>query len=145
MKTLTIALLSTVTLVWAAGIALAGDPHLKPGLWEIHVKTVMQGMPFAPPPHTLKKCIKPEEANNPWRELQQNKAQKCRFSDLQIKGNRADWQMQCQGENTMAGKGFAVIDDPTHYHGSSDMTTKVDGNRMQIHVETTAHRTGSCP
>lgn len=145
MKKLTIALLSSAALLWAAGSALAAGPHLKPGLWEIHVKTVMPGMPFTPPPQTMKKCITPKDAQNPWRQLQENKQQQCRFSGLKFEGNRAEWQMSCQGQSAMQGSGTAIVDDPTHYHGTSDMTSEQGGMKMKIHVETKGHWTGACP
>jgi hypothetical protein len=105
-----------------AGVAFAGDLSIQPGMWEIHDKVVMKGVPYSSPPQTLKKCISPKEAKSILQDLQSSKQKNCHVSDVKVSGN----------------------DNPTHYHGVSDMTSTSGGTTMKIHVETTGRRLGSC-
>lgn len=127
------------------GTAFAAGTTIKPGLWEIHNKVAMHGAPYTPSSQTVKKCITAQEAKHFWHDLSNNKDKHCRLSDVNISGDRASWRMQCTGVGgQMHGKALAVIDNPTHYHASSDMTSTSGGATMKIHVETQGHRLGPC-
>lgn len=128
-----------------AGVAFAGDLSIQPGMWEIHDKVVMKGVPYSSPPQTLKKCISPKEAKSILQDLQSSKQKNCHVSDVKVSGNRASWRIRCSGGGgNMHGTAMTVIDNPTHYHGVSDMTSTSGGTTMKIHVETTGRRLGSC-
>lgn len=128
--------------VTVSAAALAGDLGIKPGLWEVHIKSVMRGMPFSPPPQTHRHCVTKKQARNAWRDMQGNK--NCRFSDIKIKGNRAEWHMQCTGEAAMQGAGFTVVEDPKRYHGVSNMVSHSGGETYKIRIETTGRWVGVC-
>lgn len=129
----------------SGGTAQAAGMMIQPGLWQIHDKLVMKGARYAPPARTMKKCITAREAKNFWHDLRNNADRNCRFTDVKIVGNRASWRMQCTGVGgSMHGRAVAVIDNPTHYHGTSDMTSTSAGTTMNIHVETRGHRLGPC-
>lgn len=131
--------LSSAGTAWAAGMSV------QPGLWQIQDKVIMQGAPYTPPAQTMKKCITAREANNFWHDLRNNSDKNCRFTDVRIAGNRASWRMLCTGVGgAMHGRALAIIDSPTHYHGSSDMTSTSGGTTMKIHVETKGYRLGPC-
>lgn len=131
--------------VSAFGVAFAGGASVQPGLWEIHDKVVMHGVPYSPPPQTYKECVTATEAKNFWRDLQHNKDKNCRYTDVKISGNRASWHMQCNGKGgATQGTATAVIDGPTRYHAASDMTSSAGGRSFKIHVETTGRRLGAC-
>lgn len=131
-------------LLASAGTAHAATPGIKPGLWEVHVKTVLPGMPFAPPPQTMKHCVRPAEARQGWRGLQSGGNKDCRFTDVKIESNRVQWRMRCTGKTAVEGKGHSVIDSPKRYHGVSDLVSHSGGESFTMHIETTGRWIGAC-
>lgn len=111
---------------------------IKPGLWETTMKTTMVGMPFSPPPQTGRICLSRKQAGHPWTQLQANKNQHCKFSNIKSHSNSVSWKAECDGKSGhMTGKGVIRYVDNEHTQGSMEMTMKSDGETMKMKMHTT--------
>lgn len=114
----------------AAGVLLlaltpvrAADP---PGiLWQTTSQMVMEGMPFSPPPTTLKLCQSAQ-----WNKPPPGGDPSCVTTNYQRVGNKATWTMQCSGEMPMTGTGEMTFADDGSYTGVINATA--DGMAMKI-------------
>lgn len=132
-------------LLWAAPLlglslcfaapALAAD-MMKPGLWETATTMEMPGMPFQPPPQTVRHCYTAQEV----REEPVPKDDNCKVSDLKSAGNKVSWKVECKGE--MAGKGEGQIT----YQGDSayEGWTRMQAQGMNMTMKYKARRLGEC-
>ncbi len=88
-------------LVTLSGYATA-EPDVHTGLWEITVKSKMQGMPMQVPAITHRQCITKEDLVP----KSQDPGQECTIEDHTVSGNTVTWRIRCvQQGNTMAGQG----------------------------------------
>jgi len=142
--TLRAAAMSLLALPLMAGAASA---RLEPGLWETTAKTEMVGMPFSPPPQTHRSCLTKQQSEHPWRQLQANKNEHCKFTHVKVDERSASWEMECDGQGGhMTGKGETTFADPKHMHGTMHMHMRAHGQDVTMKIETQAHWVGaSCP
>lgn len=104
----------------AAGAAMAAQPNIKDGLWEIPMKMEMDGMPGGGrPPQTMQHCVTPKDVQDPAAmNRSMDKSSRCEVTEHKMQGNTASWKMTCKGENmTSTGTGTAT------YSGTSYTTT----------------------
>lgn len=114
---------------------LAGTARIqiKPGQWETTVKTTMVGMPFSPPPQTGRICLTRKQIEHPWTQLQANKNQHCKFSDIKTHANSVSWTVECNGKGGhMTGKGMTKFVDNEHTQGTMEMIMQSDGENMKM-------------
>ena len=109
---------------------------MKPGLWEITTSMEMPGMPFQPPPQTMRHCYTAQEV----KEEPVPKDGNCKVSDLKSSGSKVSWRVECKGE--MAGKGEGQIT----YQGDSayEGWTRMQSQGMNMAMKYKAKRLGEC-
>lgn len=113
--------------------AQAADP---PGvLWETTSQMSMAGMPFTPPPQTMKVCTpkvwtKPPPGGDPT----------CVNSDYVRTGNKVTWTTQCSGQMAMTGTGEITFEGEDAYKGA--ITATADGMNMTINLS--GRKLGTC-
>jgi hypothetical protein len=113
--------------------ALADDP---PGvLWETTSQMVMEGMPMAIPPQTVKLCAARE-----WKSPPPGGDKSCVTSDFQQVGNKVTWTMQCGGQMPMQGTGEITFDGSDSYTGAIKATSQ----GMNLTIKLSGHKIGTC-
>jgi hypothetical protein len=133
-----------MTKQWQRGLAAAGTlmvltltPALatEPAgtLWQSTSQMVMEGMPFSPPPNTVKFCAAANSNQPP----PPPPGQTCTISNLQRSGNKVTWDTQCTGRTAMTGRGEITYDSPDSYTGEikftaegMTMTTRLSGKKI---------------
>ncbi len=111
----------------------AADP---PGvLWQTTSQMVMEGMPFSPPPTTLKVCAAAEWTNPP-----PGGDSTCVTTKFRRVGNKATWAMHCSGDMPMTGTGEMTWDGPDSYTGL--ITATAEGMTMMIRLS--GKKIGTC-
>ena len=111
----------------------AADP---PGdLWQMTSQMVMEGMPFSPPPNSVKICTAKE-----WTKPPPGGDASCVNTDFKRVGNKATWTMQCSGEMPMTGTGEMTFAADGSYTGV--ITASADGMSMKINLS--GKKIGTC-
>ena len=111
----------------------ADDP---PGvLWQVSSQMVMEGMPFSPPPNSVKVCTAKE-----WTKPPPSSDKTCVNTDFTRVGNKATWTMQCSGEMPMTGTGEITFEGTDSYTGAIKATA--EGMTMTIKLSGT--KLGTC-
>jgi hypothetical protein len=114
--------------------ARAEDP---PGvLWQSTSQMVMEGMPFSPPPNTVKFCAARDSSQPP----PSPPGQTCTISNTQHSGNKVTWDTQCTGEMNMSGHGEITYDTADSYTGAINFDA--EGTAMTIRL--TGRKIGTC-
>ena len=129
-----------------SGVALGGTLLLlvlaparadAPGvLWQSTSQVVMEGMPFSPPPNTVKFCAARDSSQPP----PSPPGQTCTVSNQQRSGNKVTWDTQCTGEMETTGHGEITYDSPDSYTGVIEMSA--EGVGMKINL--TGKKIGDC-
>jgi len=104
-------------------------------LWQTTSQMVMEGMPFSPPPTTLKLCKAKE-----WNKPPPGGDPSCVTTNYQRVGNKATWAMQCSGEMPMTGTGEMTFAADGSYSGVINMMA--DGMPMKIVIS--GKKIGTC-
>jgi Protein of unknown function (DUF3617) len=111
----------------------ADDP---PGiLWQMTSQMVMEGMPFSPPPNSVKVCTAKE-----WTKPPPGGDQSCVNTNFQRTGNKATWDMQCSGEMPMTGHGEITFEGTDSYTGAIDATAE----GMSMKIKLSGKKLGTC-
>ena len=131
-----------IRLVWLCMVCLmipawsvAAD-GMKPGLWEITTKVDMPGMPFQPPPTTVKHCYTAQEV----KESPVPKDNNCKVTDLKTTGSKTTWKVECTGEAAGKGEGEISYQGDSAYEGKTRMQTQ----GMTMSMQYKAKRLGDC-
>lgn len=103
--------------------------------WQTTSQMVMVGMPFSPPPQSLKIC-----AHATWTAPPPGGDSSCVTSDFQQVGNKVTWTMQCSGEMPMTGTGEITFQGTDSYTGV--INAMADG--MSIKINLTGTKIGTC-
>jgi len=115
--------------------ALAADT-MKPGLWEITSSMEMPGMPFQPPPQTMRHCYTPQEV----KEQPVPKDDNCKVTDLKSSSGKVNWKLECKGEVASKGEGQIAFQGDSAYEGWTKMQTQ----GMNMTMKYKAKRLGDC-
>ncbi len=111
----------------------ADDP---PGvLWQTTSQMVMEGMPFSPPPQTLKIC-----KSKDWNKPPPGGDPSCVTTDYQRVGNKATWAMQCSGDMPMTGTGEMTFEGTDAYTG----VIKATAEGMTMTIKLSGKKIGTC-
>ena len=137
--------LATVSIVAAVLLpvyAHAAAPNMKEGLWEITVRTEMQGMPGGMPPQTVQQCITQKELADPSRTTPGTQGDKrCKITDYKMQGNTASWKTACEGDMTGSG---TMTYAGSSYTGTQNMSMKHEGKTLNMTVNFTGRHLGDC-
>jgi hypothetical protein len=105
-------------------------------LWQTTSQMVMEGMPFSPPPNTVKICAARDAREPP----PPPPGQTCTMSNVQRSDNTVSWDTQCTGEMEMTGHGEITYDSPDSYTGE----IKFSAEGMTITTKLTGKKIGEC-
>ena len=105
-------------------------------LWESTSQMVMPGLPFSPPPTTLKMC-----RHAVWTQPPPGGDPSCVTSNYQVAGNKVTWTMQCSGQMPMQGTGEIVFQGTDKYTGA--ITATAEG--MTVTINLLGKKLGTCP
>jgi hypothetical protein len=124
----------------AAGPAL-GAPDVQTGMWEVHVKTEMPGMPMAIPPVTHRYCLTkkdlvPNSSPQP--------GQTCRMVDRKTSGNTVTWRVECNSNGYHSSGTGKIQFSGTRYHGEMTFHMNEGGQVMEMHQVMEGRRVGAC-
>ena len=118
-------------------IAIAPARADAPGvLWQSTSQMVMQGMPFSPPPNTVKFCA----AKNSTQPPPPPAGQTCTTSNTHRDGDKVTWDTQCTGEMDMTGHGEITYDGTDKYDGEMNMTAE----GVTITIKLSGVKLGEC-
>jgi len=135
MKRCAVCLLLPVLFLLLPGASAAAE-KMKPGMWEITSTMEMPGMPFQPPPQTIRHCYTAQD-------VQQSPVpsdSSCEVSSLKQSGNKVNWVVDCSGEMSGRGKGEIVYQGDSAYSGT--MSMEAEGMTMKTKYK--AKRIGDC-
>jgi hypothetical protein len=125
---------ATALLLVGFGPAQSADPAGV--LWESTSQMVMTGMPFSPPPRTLKVCTAAV-----WTAPPPGGDRSCVNTDFQRVGNKVTWKMECTGgDMPMTGTGEITFDGTDAYTGAINATA--DGVNVTINLS--GKKIGTC-
>jgi hypothetical protein len=131
---------------WQSGLVAAGSLILfafapvraeAPGvLWQTTSQMVMPGVPFSPPPNTVKFCAASEWTQPP----PPPPGQTCTQTNFQRVDNKVSWDTQCTGEMNMTGHGEITFESEDKYTGE----IKFAAEGMNITMNLTGEKIGEC-
>lgn len=128
------ALAAMAALFFALAPASAQDPG---DLWQTTSQMVMEGLPFSPPPTTLKICTARE-----WTQPPPGGDASCVTSNFtRVSPNKVTWTTQCSGEMPMTGTGEITFAADGSYTGAINATA--EGMTMKIVLS--GKKIGTCP
>ena len=128
-------------LLFASGTAFAQG--LEPGEWEFNAVTTSPLVTGAQN-NVFKRCIRKEDAENPERWMaQQSATGPCQLKPLERTADSMKWEVSCPKTNSR-GNGVARLTGPGTVESELQMTTEIQGYRIQTNTRTTGKRLGPC-
>ena len=120
------------------------SPNMTPGLWEINMKSEIQGMPggMGMPATTMRQCVRPADVQDSKRTVPQQDP-KCEMKDYKLEGNTASWRFECKGPETMSGSGNMTYSGNS-YSGTTKMSMKQQGRVINMNQSYSGKRLGDC-
>lgn len=120
------------------------SPNMTPGLWEITMKSEIQGMPggMGMPATTMTQCVKPADVQDSKRTVPQQDP-KCEMKDYKLQGNTASWRFECKGPEAMSGAGSMTYSGNS-YSGTTKMSMKQQGRVINMTQTYSGKRLGDC-
>ena len=116
---------------------------LEPGEWEFNAATttpLVTGTQYS----VFKRCIRKEDAENPERWMaRQSEAGPCQLKPLERTRDSMKWEVSCPKSNSH-GNGVARLTGPGTVESDLQMTTELQGYRIQTNTRTTGKRLGPC-
>lgn len=134
---------TTCLLAFCAATAQA-SPNMTTGLWEITVKSEIQGMPggMGMPATIMTQCVRPADVQDGRRTVPQQDP-KCEMKDYKLQGNTASWRFECKGPEAMSGSGSMTYSGNS-YSGSTKMSMKQQGRVINMTQSYSGKRLGDC-
>jgi len=116
---------------------------LEPGEWEFSAVTSSPLVTGAQN-SVFKRCIRKEDAENPERWMaRQSEAGPCQLKPLERTADSMKWEVSCPKTNSH-GSGVARLTGPGTVESDLQMTTEIQGYRVQTNTRTTGKRLGPC-
>jgi len=116
---------------------------LEPGEWEFNAATtspLVTGTQYS----VFKRCVRKEDAENPERWMaRQSEAGPCQLKPLERTADSMKWEVSCPKTNSH-GNGVARLTGPGTVESDLQMTTEIQGYRIQTNTRTTGRRLGPC-
>jgi hypothetical protein len=132
-------LVVTLALLAAPAVALAAEPQMTAGLWEISASMDMPSLPFKLPAQKVQHCYTKEEIARAESAVPQQQ-QDCRVEESRRVGNKLTWKVVCTGKNAGKGEGEIVFTSATSYDG----WMRFDSSGAVMTTRYTAKRLGDC-
>lgn len=129
----------TALLCWLSSATAA--PNMTPGLWEIQVRTEMEGMPMQMPAVTTRQCIREQDMVP----QTNTSGQECEILDQNISRDQVTWRIQCRSAE-MQGEGRGRIQYRGNtFEGQIDMSMAQQGmGPMNMTQRLQGKRVGGC-
>ena len=125
-------MIMSVSLLWALNI--------KEGQYQITSEVEMQGMPSSMPPVTSTQCITQQD----FVPVDPNNSQDCKIIDMQTKGNKVNWTMECsQQGNTLKATGTMTFHGDW-FEGVTNMKMGPEAGNMMITTRMKGKYIGPC-
>ena len=116
---------------------------LEPGEWEFNAATttpLVTGTQY----NVFRRCIRKEDAENPERWMaRQSETGPCTLKPLERTKDSMKWEVSCPKTNSH-GRGVARLTGPGTVESDLQMTTEIQGYRIQTNTRTTGKRLGPC-
>jgi len=140
---------STALAVAAAAVlsfpALAAEPTLRPGQYEMKTEMTMEGLDRQIPPTTMTHCYSDQDVKDYKKLAQegQGRNRDCEMTDMKSAANHVSWSMTCKSGTKGTG-------EMTYEAGGYEMTVHLEAaggphGPMKMKIHTTAKRLGDCP
>lgn len=114
-----------LALLFTLSFASQAADSLKPGQWEVTVKTSIKNAP-AIDPMQVQTCITPEQAS--LENMAKQPSKDCKMQNFKHTGSKASGEMVCTGNLQAQGKFEMTLDSDTAYHATSSLKgTSKDG------------------
>ena len=131
-----------MALIASAGPQLAIAAAIEPGEWEF-TSTWTSGLVPGPQRASFKRCIRPEEAQNPDKWMAEPSQQgDCKVTPGKKSDDSYTWTMHCPHGN-IRGAGSARL-SRTSMVGETNMTGELQGQKFEIRTRVTGKRLGPC-
>lgn len=123
--------------------APAFSQGVEPGEWEFNAFT-SSPLVTGGQNTVFKRCIRKQDAENPERWMaRQSEAGPCQLKPLEHTADSMKWEVSCPKTNSR-GSGVARLTGPGTVESDLQMTTEIQGYRIQTHTRTTGRRLGPC-
>ena len=134
--------LITLVLFLALAIpALAAEPNMHEGKWEITTVMEMPGLPFAIPPVTYTHCLSKKDAVPQKGE----KNQDCKMISTDIQGDTVFWVMECRNKTEVVRSTGNITYHRDSFAGNINMTTTSGGKESgTMNSKISGRRLGAC-
>jgi len=130
------------TLLFLLALAFAARAEIEAGEWEFSSTTTSRLLP-GPQNASFKRCIRPEEAQNPDRWMAEPGQQgDCKLTPGKKTADTYSWTMQCPHGN-IRGAGSARLTRTT-MEGETNMTGELQGQKFELRTKVTGKRLGPC-
>jgi hypothetical protein len=120
---------------------LAATAAIEPGEWEF-TSVATSALLREAQRLTFKRCIRPEEAQNPDRWMADPGQPDCKLTPGPKTSDTYTWTMQCPHGN-IRGTGSARL-SRTLMDGETTMTGEMQGQKFEIRTKVTGKRLGPC-
>ena len=130
--------LIVVTFGILAPAAVAAEPVVRPGKWEISFSLDIPGLPMKMKPITMTQCLSEEDASDPNKSFPSSgpKDQNCKVTDHKVEGNKVTWTAKCTGKTESITSGEMTIEGDSYEGvvttstGGQEAATKIKGKRL---------------
>ena len=130
------------TLLFLLALAFAARAEIEAGEWEFSSTTTSRLLP-GPQNASFKRCIRPEEAQNPDRWMAEPGQQgDCKLTPGKKTADTYSWTMECPHGN-IRGAGSARLTRTT-MEGETNMTGELQGQKFELRTKVTGKRLGPC-
>lgn len=138
---LRVIVLSGFLLIW--GLAFAEGPNLSEGMWEITMKSRMEGIPYPMPEMSfkIKQCLTKEDFIPKTKEKEED----CKITAKKVSGNNVRWTIRCETKDETTVSEGDITYNGSSYKGTIKTTvTDKKGSVMKMHSEMTGKMIGPC-
>jgi hypothetical protein len=134
--------LTTLILFLALALpAIAAEPNMNEGKWEITTVMEMPGMPIAIPPVKYTHCLTKKDAVP----QQAEKNQDCKMISTDIQGDTVFWIMECKNQNEVVRSQGNITYRKDSFDGNINMTTTSGGQKSgSMKSKISGRRLGAC-
>ena len=136
------AIVAATLLAFYSTIASAA-PNIHEGLWEITTTVQVKGLPIHLPvePQYQTQCLTRAEIEHP--ENISPPQVNCSIHDVNVSGDRVQWQMQCSGPFTAQGTGETIYIGDT-FSGTATLVSHSGDISVEVSTIYQGKRVGDC-
>lgn len=118
----------------------AASPNMKPGLWEIKVRTEMAGVPMQMPAVTTRQCIRKQDMVP----QTNSSGQDCEVTEQHTTGDTMTWRIECKSSDMQGSGNGKITYHGTTFQGKVEMSMQQQGQQMTMTQHMDGKRVGEC-